>query len=76
MDMHGVVDFVDNSRNRPGDLRSQRRRGSGGWRVRVRVRGPVRGQGLGQWQSRGGQRSRILRWGPELLKPFGLSTRA
>ena len=47
MDAHRVVDYVNNSKSHVGGSRSQRRRESGGQGTRVRVRGPVRGQGSG-----------------------------
>ena len=68
MDARGVVDFVNNSRSHVGASRSQWKRGSGGQRTRVRVRGLVRGRGSEWHQSRwsGGQGSLggvLSRWG-------------
>ena len=45
--IHGVVDYVNNSKNCVGGLRSQRRRGNRGQRTRVKVRGLARGQESG-----------------------------
>ena len=74
--VHGVVNYVNNSKNCVGGSKSQWRRGSEGQRMRARVRGLVRGQVSGCCWSRwngGGRRSGIPRWGLKSLRPYGLS---